>query len=63
MPDYQRSMPTPNGPDVPANTGPPGWGAALATSTVMFISLLLIYLLLRPPLYDYDGYVYRLQAL
>jgi hypothetical protein len=35
----------------------------LATAFVVFIAVLSVYLLLRPPLYNYDGYLYRLQAL
>jgi hypothetical protein len=60
---YQQSMPTQNAQDVPANTGPAGGGAALATASALFVSVLSIYLLMRPPLFNYDGYVYRLQAL
>jgi hypothetical protein len=45
------------------DTDPSGWGPALATAAVVFVAVLPIYLLLRPPLYNYDGYVYRLAAL
>ncbi|MGD1105015.1 MAG: hypothetical protein ABSA59_23460 [Terriglobia bacterium] len=53
----------PNGQDVPANTGAWGRGPALATAAAVFVSVSSIYLLLRPPLFNYDGYIYRLQAL
>jgi hypothetical protein len=56
-------MPTQNAQDVPADAGPLGRGAALATAFAVFVAVLSIYLLLRPPLFNYDGYIYRLKAL
>ena len=35
----------------------------MATALAVFVPVLSIYLLLRPPLFNYDGYTYRLQAL
>ena len=49
--------------DVPTNTAPLGRTPVIATDLAVFVSVLSIYLLLRPPLFDYDGYFYRLQAL
>ncbi len=57
------SLPTQNAQNVPAPTDPWERGAALATACAVFVSVLSIYLLLRPPLFNYDGYIYRLQAL
>jgi hypothetical protein len=56
-------MPTQDVQNVAADNGPLGRGAALATAFAVFVPVLSIYLLLRPPLFNYDGYVYRLQAL
>jgi hypothetical protein len=58
-----RSVPTRSAQNVPANAGSSEWGAALATAAALFVSVLSIYLLLRPPLFNYDGYIYRLEAL
>jgi hypothetical protein len=52
-----------NAQDVPPGSGSVGRGAALATASAAFIAVLSVYLLLRPPLFNYDGYLYRLQAL
>ena len=35
----------------------------MAAASALFVSVLSIYLLLLPPLFNYDGYIYRLQAL
>ena len=56
-------MPTQIAQDVPADTGAWKQGTALATAAAVFVSVSSIYLLLRPPLYNYDGYLDRLQAL
>jgi hypothetical protein len=61
--DYESSMSTRDLRDVPANTAPLGRSAVIATTLAVFVSILSIYLLLRPPLFNYDGYTYRLQAL
>jgi hypothetical protein len=56
-------MPTPCAPEVPALGDPSGRGAALAAASAVFVLVLSIYLELRPPLFNYDGYIYRLDAL
>ena len=56
-------MPAQNALSVPGQTGFRERHAALATASAVFVSVLSTYLLLRPPLYNYDGYIYRLQAL
>jgi len=56
-------MPVQNAQNIPARKDPSGWGPALATASILLVTVLSIYLLLRPPLFNYDGYVCRLQAL
>jgi hypothetical protein len=63
LPNQQRLMSTQNAQDVQASASPSGWSAALATASVVFVLVLSVYLLMRPPLFNYDGYLYRLEAL
>ena len=47
----------------PVNTQSSAWGAPLATAFVAFATVLSVYLPLRPPLFNFDGYSYWLEAL
>ena len=59
----QPLMPGQNARKAPASAGA-GWqSAAAATGAAVFVGVLSIYLLLRPPLFDYDGYLNRLEGL
>jgi len=46
-----------------ANAKSSAWGMPLASATVAFVTVLSVYLLLRPPLFNFDGYSYWLEAL
>ena len=63
MSDYQGAMPTQNTRDITPSNGSWGWGASLVTASLAFITVFSVFLLLRPPLFNYDGYTYRLEAL
>jgi hypothetical protein len=54
---------TQNAPNSPADAKSSGWGMPLATASVTFVTVLSVYLLLRPPLFNFDGYSYWLEAL
>jgi len=49
--------------EVPNKTAPVVRSAVIVSALVLLVLLLSTYLLLRPPLFNYDGYVYRLEAL
>ncbi len=61
--DYHGVMPTQNAQDITSGHDTLGWGAAISTASLAFIAVFSVYLLLRPPLFNYDGYTYRLEAL
>jgi hypothetical protein len=63
LPGHPPSVLTQNAQNPAADSGGGGWGAAQAAASVAFASVLSVYLLLRPPLYNYDGYIYRFEAL
>jgi hypothetical protein len=54
---------TQNGLEPPHGREPISSGSALLTAFITFLSILFVYLLLRPPLYNFDGYSVRMQAL
>ena len=63
MPDHQGVMPTQGTKNIITSNGSLPWGTAFGTAALAFVLVFSVYLLLRPPLYNYDGYTYRLEAL
>ena len=63
LPDNTASNVAPVPPSDDAGISPGEWRAGLATAFAVFIAVLALALTLRPPLSNYDGYIYRLQAL
>ena len=63
MLDNPPSLATQNALNSPADAESSRWGVALATASVALVTILSVYLLMRPPLHNYDGYIYRLEAL
>lgn len=56
-------MSLPDVEEVPNQTAPVTRSAAIVSALILLVLVLSTYLLLRPPLFNYDGYVYRLEAL
>jgi 4-amino-4-deoxy-L-arabinose transferase-like glycosyltransferase len=56
-------MPTQITQDISPGKGSLGWGAAVVTASLAFSIFFSFYVLMRPPLFNYDGYTYRLEAL
>ena len=63
MPDKAPSIAPPNALNITRNGETPAWSAALAIASLAFVTMVSVYLLMRPPLYNFDGYSYRLEAL
>ena len=54
---------TKNAPNSHADAKSSAWGEPLAAASITFVTVLSVYLLLRPPLFNFDGYSYWLEAL